>query len=199
MSRDWSKSVDIDGDGVGEVQEGIDQTNPNDPCDYNPESQLIDYISDEWKAADCDGDGLTNGAELILGTDPLNVDTDGDGIPDNLDKCPLAPGFNGMGCPIITDLNVTNINVPVTGDLSTNDVVPVGTTYGTPEASTENPAGATIQVNMRCTYEFTATEPGVYNFLVPVCAPGQSVDCPMSPLQITVLDPNSGSKSTSGK
>ncbi|KAI9549357.1 hypothetical protein GHT06_003723 [Daphnia sinensis] len=94
--------------------------------------------------------------------------------------------------PVIpVDLNVTDINVPVTGDLSTNDVVPVGTTYGTPEASTENPAGATIEVNPDGTYEFTATEPGVYNFLVPVCAPGQSVDCPMSPLQITVLDPNS--------
>ncbi|KAI9549366.1 LOW QUALITY PROTEIN: hypothetical protein GHT06_003732 [Daphnia sinensis] len=183
--------ADDDGDGVSNAQELIDGTKPNDACDYDPESQLIDYVSNAWKSLDCDNDGLTNGAELILGTDPLNVDTDGDGIPDNLDKCPLAPGFNGMGCPIITDLNVTNINVPVTGDLSTNDVVPVGTTYGKPEASTENPAGATIEVNPDGTYEFTATAPGVYNFLVPVCAPGQSVDCPMSPLQITVLDPNS--------
>jgi hypothetical protein len=39
------------------------------------------------------------------------------------------------------------------------------------------------------TYEFIATEPGVYNFLVPVCAPGETEDCPLSPLQITVLDP----------
>jgi gliding motility-associated-like protein len=181
--------VDVDGDGVGDAQEAIDVTDPSDPCDYNPESQLVDYISDAWKAADCDGDGLTNGEELILGTNPLNTDTDGDGIPDNLDQCPLAPGFNGMGCPITTDLNVTDINVPVKGSVATNDVVPAGTSYGTPVAATTNPAGATITMKADGTYEFKATEPGVYTYMVPVCAPGQTEDCPMSPLQITVLDP----------
>ncbi len=39
---------------------------------------------------DTDGDGLLDGEEvLIYGTDPLNPDTDGDGVPDGEDVCPL--------------------------------------------------------------------------------------------------------------
>ena len=87
------------------------------------------------------------------------------------------------------DINVTDINVPVSGSVATNDVVPVGTTYGTPVAETTNPAGATITMNADGTYEFKSTEPGVYTYMVPVCAPGQTTDCPEVPLQITVLDP----------
>lgn len=41
--------------------------------------------------ADYDGDGMTNALEVTLGTDLLNMDTDGDGIADNLDSLPLAP------------------------------------------------------------------------------------------------------------
>jgi hypothetical protein len=33
-------------------------------------------------AADCDGDGVPNGVEVVDGTDPLNPDTDGDGVTD---------------------------------------------------------------------------------------------------------------------
>ncbi|KAI9550000.1 hypothetical protein GHT06_003265 [Daphnia sinensis] len=87
------------------------------------------------------------------------------------------------------DVNVTDINVPVKGSVATNDVVPAGTTYGTPVADATNPAGATITMNADGTYEFKATEPGVYTYMVPVCAPGQTTDCPMTSLQITVLDP----------
>jgi hypothetical protein len=61
------------------------------------------------------------------------------------------------------DFNVTDINVPVTGDVSTNDVVPAGTVYGTPQPQTGNPEGATIVMNPDGTYVFNATEPGVYN------------------------------------
>gem|GEM_PF-4145018 len=40
---------------------------------------------------DRDGDGLTDLQELRLGTDPLNPDTDQDGIPDNVDTSPNRP------------------------------------------------------------------------------------------------------------
>jgi hypothetical protein len=57
--------------------------------------------SDRTANADLDGDGLTNAQEIALGTDPFNPDTDGDGVPDVIDACPLVPGpaFNN-GCPL---------------------------------------------------------------------------------------------------
>jgi gliding motility-associated-like protein len=87
------------------------------------------------------------------------------------------------------DANVTNINVPVSGSVATNDVVPAGTTYGTPIANSINPTGSTITMKPDGTYTFNATKPGVYHYMVPVCAVGQSTNCPLTPLQITVLDP----------
>ena len=92
--------------------------------------------------------------------------------------------------PIITpDINVTDINVPVVGSLTTNDKIPAGSTYGTPSAASTNPAGAVISISPNGTYTFTATAPGKYIYYVPVCSNGQTTGCPMSPLEITVLDP----------
>jgi hypothetical protein len=71
-----------------------------------------DTLPDYWEAAygfdrynphgedgpdgDADGDGLTNGTELQLGTDPLRPDSDGDGIGDDeevqVGSDPLNPG-----------------------------------------------------------------------------------------------------------
>ena len=82
---------DFDGDGVTNGQEAIDGTDPADGCEYLATSQVYANTSTAWKAADCDNDGLTNGAEVDPnndgtpgpdGTDPLNPDTDGDGLYD---------------------------------------------------------------------------------------------------------------------
>ncbi|UFH53027.1 Ig-like domain-containing protein [Spirosoma sp. KNUC1025] len=85
------------------------------------------------------------------------------------------------------DFNVTTKKIPVSGNVSTNDIVPAGTTYGTPTASSGNPTGATITLNSNGVYSFTATNPGSYTYSVPVCATGQTT-CPVTPLIITVLD-----------
>ncbi len=45
-------------------------------------------IINDLKTRDRDNDGLTDYQEMILGTDPLNPDTDGDGIPDGQDRSP---------------------------------------------------------------------------------------------------------------
>jgi hypothetical protein len=41
--------------------------------------------------ADTDGDGLSDAAEVLLGTDPTLADTDGDGVADGQDAFPLDP------------------------------------------------------------------------------------------------------------
>jgi len=41
--------------------------------------------------ADTDGDGLSDAAEVLLGTDPTSADTDGDGVADGQDAFPLDP------------------------------------------------------------------------------------------------------------
>ncbi len=96
-----------------------------------------------------------------------------------------------LGCDVIIkpDMNVTQINVLVPGNVHTNDAVPTGTTYGTtPVPDPANPAGATIVMNADGTYTFVATTPGVYNYSVPVCIPAEA--CVNSTLTITVLSTN---------
>ncbi|MGG7379055.1 thrombospondin type 3 repeat-containing protein, partial [Escherichia coli] len=40
-----------------------------------------DLLGDDSQDTDDDNDGLSDGAELAAGTNPLNPDTDGDGLP----------------------------------------------------------------------------------------------------------------------
>ena len=81
------EEVDPDGDGIA----GPNGTNPNDPCSYDPTLQDLSTVSSTWLTTDCDGDGLTNEEEIDPdgdgtpgpnGTNPLNPDTDGDGVTD---------------------------------------------------------------------------------------------------------------------
>ncbi len=92
------------------------------------------------------------------------------------------------------DFNVTLVNTPVNGNVSTNDKVVAGTTYGTPQTvpGVTNPNGSIPAINPDGTYTFVTDTPGVYQFLVPVCAPGVTTPCPNELLTITVLadDPN---------
>lgn len=109
-----------------------------------------------------------------------------------VDKSTAVDGSGNPLCPQIRmnpDFNVTNINVPVDGNVNTNDDVPAGTTYGTPVADSGNPGTpTTFSMSSDGTYTFEASIPGAYNYDIPVCVPNEPTPCPTTRLTITVRD-----------
>lgn len=95
-----SYQVDKDGDGFFNIslKEGIPaDPNDSDPCDPDPECNLCDY----------DKDNLTREEELTKGTDPKKKDSDGDGINDDTDKCPMTPGHpENEGCVLVINADL---------------------------------------------------------------------------------------------
>jgi len=91
--------LDSDGDGLSDDDElNIYGTDPEDPD--TDDDGLWDGTEVEMAAGsgcpdplnpDSDGDTLLDGAEVALGTNPCVADSDGDGIPDNIDPYPLNP------------------------------------------------------------------------------------------------------------
>jgi hypothetical protein len=64
---------------------------PNHTCDY----------------CDQDGDGLTYPQEIAKRTDPKKTDSDGDGVNDKMDRCPLEYGLaDNNGCNLTIDVNL---------------------------------------------------------------------------------------------
>jgi len=87
IGSDVNSPIDSDMDGIIDAldslildndNDGI--VNQNDPANNNPCSPNVN--SPGCLPLDIDVDGLTDGQELAIGTNPNNQDTDGDGIPD---------------------------------------------------------------------------------------------------------------------
>ena len=102
--------TDTDGDGVINITEIENGTDPYNFCDFIP-ANVTEEQSQAFLDADCDLDGLTNGEEY--GPDPTDpLDSDGDGIPDFLEPNNSTPSED--------DLEIFNLVTP-NGD-SDNDV-----------------------------------------------------------------------------
>lgn len=87
------------------------------------------------------------------------------------------------------DFSVNYVNEATTGNLSTNDKMPAGTTYGPAVARASNPNTSLPVINNDGTYSFTPAVPGVYKFDVRVCVAGQTEGCITERLTISVVDP----------
>ncbi|MDQ7015862.1 MAG: hypothetical protein Q9N68_05730 [Gammaproteobacteria bacterium] len=76
--------MDTDGDGIADVAESdlIDSDGDGVSDQNDPNNNNVCLPSNLVAACDSDGDGLTDGVELQLGTDPNNGDSDADGVSD---------------------------------------------------------------------------------------------------------------------
>ncbi|PKN54567.1 MAG: hypothetical protein CVU56_25950 [Deltaproteobacteria bacterium HGW-Deltaproteobacteria-14] len=77
---------DDDNDGLSDVNEGIQGTDPRDPDSDDDgllDGQEVNNYGTDPLTPDSDGDGLDDGPEVKnYGTDPTNPDTDGEGLSD---------------------------------------------------------------------------------------------------------------------
>ena len=94
--------VDFDGLADGDYVFTYTTTNAQAPC--TNESVAVTITVNDC-AVDTDNDGLTDGQEIALGTDPGNPDTDGDGLNDgeevnNIDDPNTTLVPNGTSDPL---------------------------------------------------------------------------------------------------
>jgi hypothetical protein len=94
------------------------------------------------------------------------------------------------------DINITTVNVTVAGNVKTNDMVPLGTVYGTSPSLVSKPHGSisTITMNSNGSYSFVADRVGEYKYNVMVCGSLLMQSCPFSVLTITVIDTDAPGK-----
>jgi len=88
LTRFGFRDVYTPGENAGNFLDGI-ALSPNNDVDGDGLSNCIDL--------DSDADGIPDAGEAGAGTDPLNADTDGDGMLDGVDSLPLVVDADGDG------------------------------------------------------------------------------------------------------
>ncbi len=105
------------------------------------------------------------------------------------DAVTVTPCFN-------PDFNVTSTNVPVGGDMSTNDYNTTANTYTNSAVLVSGPvSGNTVlTINTNGSYVFQSDQEGIYTYEIPVCIFPVVLDCPKTTLVITVVNVLSSNK-----
>jgi hypothetical protein len=119
-----------------------------DACEQIPPSEEGNICNQNCTTVnDPDSDGLSDTEEAVLGTDPNNPDTDGDGILDGIDNCPLTANADqkdtdgdGIGdacdtdadgdgilnavdnCPLVANVDQADMNQDSEGDACDEDI-----------------------------------------------------------------------------
>jgi alpha-tubulin suppressor-like RCC1 family protein len=110
----------------------------------------------QWLASDLDGDGLTNGREMVLGTDALNADTNGDGVRDGAelgmgeDPSSQDPDGDGLSTPTEMALGTDPLRADSDGDgvVDGQDAFPLDATRSqmpAPDPGDHTPPVVTLQ------------------------------------------------------
>jgi uncharacterized protein YjdB len=88
------------------------------------------------------------------------------------------------------DFNVTLVNVPLNGNVATNDETPSGTSYHNTYYLISKPAGSnpSLVISPNGNYTFQSDLPGVYEFETKICYQGIILNCPGSNLVIHVVN-----------
>ena len=90
----------------------------------------------------------------------------------------------------LDDINSTFVNVPVSGNVQTNDIVPTSTIYSQNPVLLSKPTASTpvLVMQQNGTYSFVTGTQGKYIYKIPICILPVSSDCPGSMLEINVSD-----------
>ncbi|MEZ4297208.1 MAG: MYXO-CTERM sorting domain-containing protein [Polyangiaceae bacterium] len=89
MGTTVTDPLDPDTDNGG-VSDGAEDTNLNGAIDIGETDPTAGHGADDGTVVDSDGDGLGDLVEIFLGTDPLDADSDDDGVIDGLEPNPSA-------------------------------------------------------------------------------------------------------------
>ena len=103
-NTNWSTELS---DGNYEVRACVTDSDGNSNC-----SAINIFVSAD---ADPDNDGIKNSNELLIGTDPYNNDTDGDGLLDGDDPSPLEPEPITIEIPFMGGIGLLALGLSMLG------------------------------------------------------------------------------------